>query len=624
MSSQKKNLPIDENLLFIWRELMNEQSQLFAKKALARVMISSAILIAVPYAIGFLMDGMANQEVTALVIGGILFFSLKALNILIGWLRQQVRERFFQQEFWYLPQSITKLYFRRPLAWLSGGSSEIDGGGVESLRDKVWSVLNSYIFQIIPGYGQIAFALIACLYANVWLGLIAVSYVVIERLVGTKETAYIYREMKPVIDAFKRWDRRQHEWWRNVDHAKSQGVETKILRQIYQEVQKALLGDDAVWRVYFAKAIAKHRLRDLVFSIVLYGLVLYLVWWSILSLALAVLVIFSFERISSVLGDLNDQQRDVQFNLASIAKYRRVLSQPVPFTYDEGSDFVGSDISITYENVSHQVVGRDEEKLVLRDVSLHIPVGQSVGIVGPSGAGKSQLLSLLVRACNPVSGKVLINDTDLSTLKPESLLRYYGVIMQKSEPYEDTILGNLLFGVSHLDLPKPYEEMSTHEQSAICSQARAALQKAGLNPDEFDEGIHTNIGYKGLTLSGGQQQRLQIAAAHMKLSMSDERPRLIIADEPTASLDSLSELTVMEHLQDNLPAGTTLLMVAHRLSTVANMDRIVFVRPLGECAKDIDQVTMHDSLSELYESEALFREMADAQKFVPKGIKRAA
>jgi ABC-type multidrug transport system fused ATPase/permease subunit len=233
-------------------------------------------------------------------------------------------------------------------------------------------------------------------------------------------------------------------------------------------------------------------------------------------------------------------------------------------------------------------------------------------------------MSLLVRATDPVSGRVLINDQDLCSIKPESLLRYYGVIMQKSEPYEDTLLGNLLFGVSHLDLPKPYAEMTTVEQTALLGKAHSAFKKAGLNISDFSQEILTNVGYKGTTLSGGQQQRLQIAGAHLKLAMSTDRPRLILADEPTASLDSLSELTVMQHLQDELPTGTTMLMVAHRLSTVANMDKILFVRPLGLCGKNTQQVTMHDSLAELYQAEPLFQEMADAQKFVPEGILQAA
>jgi len=257
-------------------------------------------------------------------------------------------------------------------------------------------------------------------------------------------------------------------------------------------------------------------------------------------------------------------------------------------------------------------------KPILRNVNLDIPAGMRVGIVGPSGAGKSQLVSLLVRASDPDDGRVLISGHDLRELKTESLLRYYGVIMQKSEPFEDSVLGNMLFGVSHLDLPVAFHELPEDVQKKrLLERAHQALEKAGLDVSTMPQGIMTSIGYKGTKLSGGQQQRLQIAGAHLKLAVSETRPRLIIADEPTASLDSLSEMTVMEHLQDNLPNGTTLLMIAHRLSTVQHMDRIVFVRPLETCGDNVTQVTIHTSLAELYDSESLFREMADAQGFRP-------
>lgn len=608
---------LDKNLSFIFYELMNERSRSLAKQALFRVLLGSALLIAVPYAIGLFIDGLTTQVYDALLVGGLLFLCLELSNVALSWWKQQVREYFFQEDFWHMPQSITRLYYQRPLSFLSGGASEIDGGGVESLREKVWSVTGSCIFQIIPGWGSVVFGLIACVYANTWLGLIVLLYILIEHHIGIKVNQYVHREIRPVIDLFKRWDRRMQEWWRNTDHVKNQGVETKVLSQIKGEVQEALKGDDAIWRVYFAQAIVKHRLRSLVFAASLYGLVGYLVFTEVISIAVAVLVFFSFERIRTTLGDLNDQQRDVQFNMASIAKYRRVFSQPVPFSYDVGTDFTGEDISIKFDRVSHEVGEDVDRRLILRDVNLQIHAGEKVGVVGPSGAGKSQLLSLLMRATDPLAGRVIISGENLCELKLESLLRYYGVIMQKSEPFEDSVLGNLLFGVSHLDLPFPYDELSVSKQSEICKLAHEALGKAGLDVSRFPEGIHTSIGYKGLKLSGGQQQRLQIAAAHLKLNLSIDRPRLILADEPTASLDSLSELTVMEHLQDNLPAGTTMLMVAHRLSTVARMDRIVFVRPLEECGDDVSQVTVHSSLWELYQAEALFREMADAQGFRP-------
>lgn len=103
----------------------------------------------------------------------------------------------------------------------------------------------------------------------------------------------------------------------------------------------------------------------------------------------------------------------------------------------------------------------------------------------------------------------------------------------------------------------------------------------------------------------------------MKLNWTPARPGLVLADEPTASLDSPSELKVMEYLSGQLPAWTTMLMVAHRLSTVATMDRIIFVRPLALCDDDTVQLTSHRSLRELYAADALFREMSDTQGFHP-------
>ncbi len=575
------------------------------------VLLGSLIIIASPYAVGRYVDGLTNQVVGVLMVAGYFFFGLEMISVVSGWFRQRVRERFFQEEFWYLPQAISKLYFSRPLSFLTEKDNEIDGSGIESLRDKVWNVNRTYIFQIVPSYAMVIFAIVACTYANPWLGLMTLVYVVVERYFGRKDNAYVQREMKPVIDQYKRWERRMTEWWNAIAHIKYVGAENKILGQVHDEVQEALRGDDAVWRVYFARAITRHRLRGLAFALLLYPTLGYLVIEGEVTLASAVLVFFSFERMRSTLGDINDQQREVQSDLASVAKYRRVLTQPVPFTYDEGKEFRESEIGVEYEKVSLTVPDGDKRRLILRGVSLTIKPGERVGIVGPSGAGKSQLLSLLVRATDPDQGVVRVSGIDIRTLSLQTMLRYYGVIMQKSDPFEDTVLGNLMFGVSHLDV-----EYLKDEHRVECL-ARSSLAKAGLDHSVFPHGIHTNIGYKGMRLSGGQQQRLQIAAAHFKLGISAERPRLILADEPTSSLDSLSELTVMAHLQDALPEGTTLLMVAHRLSTVANMDRIVFVRPLALCPDGTLQVTAHRSLAELYAVEALFREMADAQGFRP-------
>lgn len=604
------------DLRFIWSDLMNDRSRQLAQRSLILVVLGSLLLIAAPYGISIFIDGIAKGLLGAMLVGGIIYTSIKLFDILIGFGRQRMREHFFQEEFWFLPQAITRLSFARPLSFLTSKSSDIDGGGIESLRDKVWNVIGSYIYTIVPIYGQTVFGLGACFYVHPFVGIVATGYVGTELALGRLNNRFIQTEMRPIIDQFKRWDRRMSEWWHNLDHIKCHGVETKILRYIHDEVQAALRGDDQVWRVYYAKWIAVRRFLSLVFAIAVFGLTGFFVYNEVVSGANGVLVFFALERMQNTLYELSEQQREVQFNLASIAKYRRTLKQSVPFTYTAGYDFPEAEIGIQFDRVSHSVEDEEfgEQKPILRDVTLDIPAGMRVGVVGPSGAGKSQLIKLLVQASDPDSGRVLISGHDLRNIRTESLLRYYGIIMQKSEPFEDTVLGNLLFGVSHLDLPVAYQDLPKAEQATLQEKAHASLKKAGLEAEQLRHGELTNIGYKGTKLSGGQQQRLQIAGAHLKLAMSEKRPRLLLADEPTSDLDSLSETTVMEHLE-GLPTGTTMLMVAHRLSTVENLDRIIFVRPLSKCAPDESQVTMHASLAELHNTEPLFQEMVYHQGY---------
>lgn len=621
MSNYFKLKQYDVNLAFIWQDLLNDQARKTALIALGYIIIASAVMLLMPYAIGLYLDGMAQSASGALITGGIIYALLHKGQAFLGWVTQRSREYFFQAAFWYLPTAITALYFARPLRWLSGGTSEIDGGGVESLKNAAWNTLGNYIYGIIPGYVQVLFALIACTVANFWLGLLAALFVIVELTIGRKINTYVHSEMKPAIDIFKRANVVLTEHWHNVDHIKSVGTETKVLRQIKEMLLPGLEIDDKVWRVFFSLQVAWRQLRYVAAAIPLYGLLAYLVWYELITLPLAVLVFFSFERIGNTLERLHSQQRDIQSDLARVNKYREVLRKPVPFRYDEGEDFVPTPLSVSLQGVTHtvEVVNKKGEKpvekTILRNVSLDIPAGTKVGIVGLSGAGKSQLLHLLVRGSDPVSGRVLVGEQDLSTLRMETLLRYYGVIMQKSEPFTGTIMDNVVYGVSHFDEPDDTDLLGLDRYYEL---ARVAPERAGLPVETFADGLDERVGFKGLKLSGGQQQRLQIAGAHMKLMLGDEdRPRMVIADEPTSSLDSKSEVKVMEYLEQ-VPDGTTMFMVAHRLSTVANMDKIVFVKPLEMCDAHTPQVVVYGSLYEAYQAEALFREMADAQEFVPK------
>ena len=196
----------------------------------------------------------------------------------------------------------------------------------------------------------------------------------------------------------------------------------------------------------------------------------------------------------------------------------------------------------------------EEEGPVLRDIRLSIGAGEKVAIVGPSGAGKTSLLMLAMRFYDPDEGSIILDGIDIREVKQGDLRRRLGMVMQESLFFSGTIRDNLL-------LAKP--EASEVE----CWAALEAANAAGF-VREFPSGLSTELGERGARLSGGQKQRLAIARAFLK------NPSVLLLDEPTSALDAKSEQHVKDAL-NRLLKGRTSIIVAHRLSTVIDSDRIV-------------------------------------------------
>jgi ATP-binding cassette, subfamily B, bacterial HlyB/CyaB len=193
---------------------------------------------------------------------------------------------------------------------------------------------------------------------------------------------------------------------------------------------------------------------------------------------------------------------------------------------------------------------------VLRDVSLKIPAGQVVGVVGPSGSGKSTIAKLAQRLYLPEAGRVLIDGMDASVLDPNWLRSQIGVVLQE----------NILFNLS------VRENIALADPALDMEQVVAAARLAGA--DEFickmPQGYDTAIGERGVSLSGGQRQRIAIARA----LIGD--PRILIFDEATSALDYESESAIQANMR-HIVEGRTVIIIAHRLSTVRNADRILTI-----------------------------------------------
>jgi ABC-type multidrug transport system fused ATPase/permease subunit len=208
---------------------------------------------------------------------------------------------------------------------------------------------------------------------------------------------------------------------------------------------------------------------------------------------------------------------------------------------------------ITFDSVGFRYPSR-EEVVVLKDVSFTIDPGQQIALVGPSGAGKSTIASLLLKFYEPVNGKILFDNRDSLSFPPTALRAQMAVVMQDVFLFGGSIRENISYG-------RP----GAGEEEII----DAAIQANAWNfIRSFPEGLDTIVGERGVQLSGGQRQRIAIARAVLK------NPKILILDEATSSLDSESERLVQEALE-KLMEGRTSLVIAHRLSTVRNADRIV-------------------------------------------------
>jgi subfamily B ATP-binding cassette protein MsbA len=185
---------------------------------------------------------------------------------------------------------------------------------------------------------------------------------------------------------------------------------------------------------------------------------------------------------------------------------------------------------------------------------LHIPKGKTVALVGQSGSGKSTLASLVLRFYDVTQGRILIDSTDIRTIKQEALRNLIGLVTQDSILFNDTVHNNILIG-------KPD---ATSEEVIAAAKVANAHEFISQLPD----GYETNIGDGGNRLSGGQKQRLSIARAVLK------NPPIMILDEATSALDTESERLVQEALE-NMMRGRTSLIIAHRLSTIQHADLIV-------------------------------------------------
>lgn len=430
------------------------------------------------------------------------------------------------------------------------------------------TIVTTILFTILPSLGMFIFSVGTLFYYNTRLGLfgLAVSLVIFVWV-------YMFAEYRqPFIEKYQ-------ALWRE-----NQKIRTEVFSHLplvkYQAQEELFVNkyiSDRLEKVKYSIMVAnmgtRHRAKKDAFTTmsqmisIFYTVFLYLT--STISLGTIYLVWNINSRLYWQLSAMSTVFRELPTLFVDLNNYFNAVDRDPGFK-ESGSkkinegDIVFSNVSFTYPK---------GELPVYDSVSFTIPHGKKTAFVGSSGSGKSTIVKLLLRAYDYTEGSIRVGSNELHTLDAHSLRRTIGYVEQHVDLLDDTIKENILFGVE-----TKYKKKAEKRLENIAHQARIDQFYHRLGDQKFD----TVVGERGIKLSGGERQRVGIARAIIK------DPEILIFDEATSSLDSENEKYVMDAIND-VSVGKTTIIIAHRLSTVRDADKIIVMdkgRVIGEGTHD--------------------------------------
>jgi len=367
----------------------------------------------------------------------------------------------------------------------------------------------------------------------------------------------------------------------------------KMLGQEERETEKANALSEQLMTANVQIALSQARIEVTVDpGLMLAAFVVLFVGIQYLNMSLAGLGIFMF-----VLLRMNMKAKEFSTGRQAMSSYLEALLFVQRTTVEAHEarhivsgprEFPGLKSEIAFAGVGFTYPADDEAanaECVLSGVDATIPVRTTTAIVGRSGAGKSTLVELIPRLKDPTVGTVLFDGVDVREFELRSLRRRIGYMTQEATLFDDTVYGNLIYGL---------------ERTPTEAEVRAALEGSFAAPfvDAMPEGLETRIGDRGVRLSGGERQRLGLA----RVLLQD--PDILILDEPTSALDSESERYIQEAL-GRVRATKTIIVIAHRLSTVMNADQILLIDRgrVAERGTHAQLLAKDDAYRQLFESQ---------------------
>jgi len=543
----------------------NSRVQLIRLLALARpelprltvatvaLLVSSGTALIYPQAIGFMVDALVGEEVPISLDAGAILLSLlfvvqSIFAMLRGWLFTAAGERIVTQ----LRGRLFEAILRQDIEFFDHRRT---GELTNRLAVDTAAILNTLTINLSTGLRCVLGAVgggAFLLWMSPRLAVVAMAFIPLAAVA----TVFFGRKMRglshKVHDALAAANVIAEETFAGIRTVRSFAGESHEANRYGEAVDRA-------YRLAAKRAFAVGGFQGFV-TFVGYGALAFMVWFGgrlVTSGDMSIGELTAFLLYTGVVavstGTLAGVYADLMKAVGSSQRIFELLEQKGNLEVEAGEPVGEVAGSLHFEKVDFSYPARPDVT-VLRSFDLAVMPGEVVALVGPSGAGKSTVASLVPRFYDPTRGRITLDGTDLSRFEPRSLRQKIGAVMQEPVLFAESIAENIRYG-------RPDASDEEVRQAARDANAAGFIERM---PDGYD----TLVGERGVRLSGGQKQRVAVARAVLK------NPRILILDEATSALDAESEHLVHEAL-DRLMEGRTTIVIAHRLSTVRNADRVV-------------------------------------------------
>jgi len=590
---------------WIWREVTTPRSRRKLYGMFGGLLFVILLQTIQPGAVGYIFNGLAKQDGRRVCWALGVFFVTLIIQKLGDRYQESAREWVLGLHWGRLDDRITELFFEKSVGQHIHEGTTLAVSNIDKGRWRLLDLQGMMLFEGIPSIMQLVVAFVFLCFLNwvagVVMGLVIFTYICWSMYLNFR----VNQVCTPIDKEMRALNRRRVERWERVERVKISGKENEETVEMSGLFDSVITRDRQFW-LWFIKQAHIRGMVNATGLMVIMGWGAWLVWIGKWQIGLLYPLYAWSARVSENIWRIGAIEHRINWNLPSVKSMIEALRIPAAITDSPEAIVLDHTVphKIEFAYVSHTYPA-DMKKTAdappaLTRVSFTIEPGEKVALLGASGAGKTTVMRKLLRFDDPTSGCVLIDGIDLRTIRQASWRKGIGYIPQQSQVFDGTIRYNLSY------------RLSTEERARITdAELWKLMQLLQIDfKDRLTHGLDTVVGKNGIKLSGGQAQRLMIGAAVIR------RPWLLVVDEATSSLDSVTEHEVQAGLATVLSgSATSALIVAHRLSTVRHLcTKFVVLKAANDVQHSESQVeAIASSFEDLYRESPTFRRLADYQ-----------